>query len=202
MEEIAETAVEVTELTVHLPHLTLDIGNCFIQVETKSTKPYAFNTGTPRVVGADKAATFKTEPGAEPSYLGLHYFGTSVTDLYQSAGLRFEIYHQEDGPNTMCARGLLSFADYLTQQTNAASYTVTENCQIVEFQDVPLKDPDNITDVGVISGQFLIKNTPSFIQMYAGETIDGIVVNGKSYPSASLMPPRAVNQSAAPTLQA
>lgn len=98
-----------------------------------------------------------------------HFFCITSKSLMEQNGLNFEIFPEGLSGN-LAGRATVRFADYVT----------TLNGQDVTFDFKEIISQGH-QDLGEVTGKMSLFGLPSFSQMYAGHTIDGVVCNGQVY---------------------
>jgi hypothetical protein len=185
MEEVSECVVSAKEIVVELPQVNLS--KCTIAIRTKSAEEYTINTGPPepKTVG-NNMATFK--------HIEKHYFGASVANFYESAGLHFDVNEGGAIGSTTKGRGMMLFSKFMKQDERTAfrpGKIDDAGSGEVLFHDVMLMDPVTEKPAGKISGLVFFDNLPLYVQMYGGKNIDGIVYDGKAIDQGTRpQPPR------------
>ena len=186
-EEIAETFVELHELNILMPTLSLPVEECVVTVRTKSDPPYEFTTGPPVEVLGDRTAVWK---GGDGTVVGTHFFGTTVASFQSSAGFHLEVYHGA----RIVSRGMLMFSEHMDDSSHKAAHHIGErdaSSASIIFQGVEMRDEDGSNVVGTASGMAMVRNLPTFVQMYKGKSVDGIVCGDwDCRPGVHPMPPR------------
>ena len=174
MEEVSETTVTTKQLTIELPGV--DLAECIVSIRTKAAAEYTIDTEKPdpATVG-NNLATF--------TRIAKHHFGATAANFYESAGPHFEVKVDGTIGNQTVARGLLLVSKFMQADAGPAfrpGKVSDSGSGEVLFHDVALNDPESERPIGKVAGLVFFDNLPTYVQMYAGHTVDGIVYDGKS----------------------
>lgn len=181
MEEVAETCVEFRELKITFQQgkpKPDDMSTARLVVETKAAEP-----GIRRSKAPEFHDTFNCmwKGTLEPNY-----FGSTVMSILQEAGLKVRLIESGFLSDKGYGYGTINIGDLPEEQ-------IQNNPRGVLFQNVPFYDESGSTPVGVMTGILAITHMPKFVQMYAGQNIDGVIHDGQTIPGAKHLPPRCKN---------
>lgn len=197
MEELAETSVTFNQVTVKL-HRKVPINDLLLVASTSGDQvtwdkelPETMRGALNPIPTGGTNAAFQTfaqwnQGELEPV---THYYGTSLTELFEVDGVTFVVSEKGVLTSTVLGKATVRLGIYLAPNADEKSFSPR-----LEFAGVPLMDDDSGQEVGEISGVLILKNIPKFVQMYAGQNIDGVIFGGQRYAGAQMMPAQISNE--------